>query len=142
MMINKTKENTKEIPYDEMDQEIVELVKKFNEIGLETEFSCYGHSDNEETYVTFEQNVSDESIYELAKFLSKKEIKTWSDHVGFFGFGEFNKWVRDNEGALFINWTYSFPHPMFGEDPKKKENFKNIFMENILHALDEYIAEL
>jgi hypothetical protein len=42
------------IPYEEIDCEIRQLVKLLNEFpGIRTEFSCAGHTEDEETYVSF-----------------------------------------------------------------------------------------
>jgi hypothetical protein len=57
------------IPYTEIDCEIRTLVRLLNEFpGIRTEFSCAGHADDEEGYITFRAE-SQESVHAILRAL-------------------------------------------------------------------------
>ena len=89
------------IPYNEIDALCVPLVRLFNEIGLETEFSCQGHDNNirNQFYIMFSQKVSNVKIEEFLKSISDN-----STHTPLVG--KFVKWARKSKGELIETWVY------------------------------------
>ena len=92
------------IPYDDIDREMVEIIDVLNfELGMKTEFCCYGHSDEENVDIVFDKCVTDDQILGLAEYLSKSKIETVVGGIYIFNdFGEFNKWVRNGDERLEI----------------------------------------
>ena len=130
----------REIPFDELDVEMIELIDVFNfDLGLKTMFCCYGHKNGEETCVVFDACVTDEQIIRLAEYLSKVEREIEVNGVSLVNdFGEFNKYVRNVNNCLEINWTYSFPKLVNKNDDSLYNAFKKKHMEGILEDLRGY----
>ena len=85
-----------EINYNEIDKECVGLVKFFNDNGMQTEFSCEGHSgcERSEFFIIFNGEISDETMY---KFICKFPTVL----------GDFMKWVRAwPDKTMYSNWMY------------------------------------
>ena len=53
------------IKWSEIDVNIRELVRLFNEAGFKTECSCEGHSRHEPAYIIFDESVTQEQVEEL-----------------------------------------------------------------------------
>lgn len=90
------------IPYDEIDELCIPMVKFFNDIGLTTKFCCQGHNCgySNEFYIMFHESVTDDMMEE---FLLKYSNKY--DHTPFVGC--FSKWARKMSGKIAYNWRYS-----------------------------------
>jgi len=130
------------IPYDDIDKEMIELIDILNfDLGLKTEYCCYGHENGEETYIVFDKSVNDEEIYSLAKFLLESKRETCVNNAISLGdnFGEFNKCVRsDDDGGLATNWNYNFPKLYNRNDISMYEDTKRNHMARILEDLRDY----
>lgn len=82
-----------------IDKDCVDLVEYFNDIGLDTKYSCSGHG--EDTFeIVFEDYIADEQI---EAFISKYRNKY--NHSLFLG--KFSKWCRVMNGELKYNWIYT-----------------------------------
>lgn len=91
------------IDYEEIDPLCIPMVKFFNAIGLETEFSCQGHDTdlNNSFEILFSSRVQDCDIFDfLERFKNKQKIYTPL-------IGRFLKWMRKVEGEIVLNWVYS-----------------------------------
>lgn len=54
------------IPFDELDPEMIQLVDILNfDLGLITTHCCFGHSNGEELYVSFDECIEDGEINEV-----------------------------------------------------------------------------
>ena len=91
-----------DIPYDDIDVEMIDLIDILNfKLDYRTQYCCYGHLElgdyNEQSYIVFDNCVSDEMIYELMdhQFLRNKK------------YGEFNKWARHVGDNLRVNWVWT-----------------------------------
>lgn len=81
-----------------IDKDCVDLVKYFNNIGLDTKYSCSGHG--EDTFeIVFEDYIADE---QMESFISKYKNKY--NHSLFLG--KFSKWCRIMSGKVVYNWIY------------------------------------
>lgn len=83
----------------EVDDNCVPLVQYFNNIGLDTKYSCEGHKLGENFEVMFEDYIKDEQIVNFIKQYSNK-----CNHTPFCG--QFVKWVRKMSGQITFNWIY------------------------------------
>ncbi|MGC8362897.1 hypothetical protein ACSHUI_00285 [Bacillus subtilis] len=55
------------IPYDDLDKEMIGLIDVLNfDLGLKTQFCCFGHKPHVQPYVIFDESVTDERILALA----------------------------------------------------------------------------
>ena len=127
------------IPYNDIDPEMRELIYVLNfQLNLKTDYCCYGHDEYQETIVVFNSSVKDSDILNLAERLASEKIVTEINGFRFYGFGEFNKCViEDEDHNLVTNWNYQFPNPIFEGDLRTKCKFKEIFMENLLDIIKE-----
>lgn len=103
------------IPYDDIDPEMIELLDVLNfRLGIKTKFCCYGHVPNKQSYIIFDESVTDEAIYELAE-------QTGRDFLMI----SFYKWVRHY--PVKTNWKlevgYGFVDP---NDVRKKQHIDEI----------------
>lgn len=96
--------NGKEILIDE---ECVDLVLYFNDIGLKTFMCCSGHGE-QNFRIIFDNLVTDEDI---AIFLKDKVNKY--NHSMFLG--KFVKWARVRSGEIVQNWMYAAETVSFAE---------------------------
>lgn len=102
------------IPFDQLDEEMIEMVDVLNfKLGLKTEFCCYGHKERDRFYVIFDESVTDEQMYALAE----KVAVDWKNRIFFY------KWVRGVNGRLQSNWklqsSLGFVDP---NNPEKKQH--------------------
>ena len=114
------------IPYDDLDQEMIDLIDVLNfHLKLKTKFCCYGHDNvfNDRPYVIFDENVKDEEIYHLAEQVGKE----WLDYKI-----SFNKWVRYY--PLFINWRMDLQR---FKNPNSKS--KEMFVRKIVQLLEKCV---
>lgn len=93
------------IDYNLIDEKCIPLVKFFNSIGLETQFSCSGHEENDNGvfHIMFSEKVTDKDIENLIIKYSNKY-----NHSPFLG--KFMKWVRKLSGEIkylkgVFEWT-------------------------------------
>lgn len=84
----------------EIDDDCVDLVLFFNEVGLKTKYSCQGHRENESFQIVFDESVTDDQIKDFLKVNLNK-----------FGHsnavGKFSKWYRYMSGELVSNWLFT-----------------------------------
>ena len=83
----------------QIDNKCVPLVKYFNDIGLDTKFSCEGYYISSPFQIIFEDYIADEKIFSFIEQFSNK-----CDHTPFVG--KFVKWVRTLNGEIICNWVY------------------------------------
>jgi len=104
----------KGIPYDDIDVEMIELLDVLNfDLGLKTQFCCYGHTERySKPYVVFDKSVEDKDIYKL--------IDQFNDENVCFSI-VFNKWLRMAHvgESLLENWKLNFSVGF--KDPNSKE---------------------
>ncbi|UAV84464.1 hypothetical protein phi18_194 [Bacillus phage phi18] len=56
------------IPYDNLDKEMIGIIDVLNfDLGLKTQFCCFGHMPYEAPHVIFDESVTDEQILALAE---------------------------------------------------------------------------
>lgn len=106
------------IPYDDLDFEMIEIIDVLNfHLGFTTEFCCYGHDNKTRTYIIFNESVTDEQILSLAELVSLD----WKNHIFFY------KWVRGVNGEIKSNWKLEIS--LLFEDPynpRKKAHLDKI----------------
>lgn len=87
------------IDYEEIDILCIPMVKFFNDVGLETEFSCEGHSGKfiNNFQITFSGGVTDKDIQLFLSKLSRSHTPL---------LGRFLKWTRKIDGHFVSNWEY------------------------------------
>jgi hypothetical protein len=115
------------IPYDKLDEEMIDIIDVFNfDLGIKTKYCCYGHESNELTYIMFDDYVSDEQIYNLAE-------KVFLEYGYIFSF---KKWLRGVNGKILENWMFEIP-AKFKEpnDPMKKESLD--YITNVLRKVNK-----
>lgn len=55
-----------DIPYDELDIEMIEILDILNfQLDIKTQYCCYGHKPKDLTYIMFEESQPDENIIKL-----------------------------------------------------------------------------
>lgn len=117
------------IPYDELDKEIIELVDLLNfKHSIKTRYSCYGHLDRPWNYISivFDDNVTDKQIETICKKIYLKNPKV--DKYWYF-----KKWVRVLGYEVAANWClYTCVH--FTEECEK-DGFKESVYESLLEVL-------
>jgi len=123
------------IPYDKLDEEMIEIVNVFNfELGLKTAFCCYGHRSSESSYIIFDQEVTDEQILKLANIV----CSDWKNGFSFY------KWVRHYplKGDKWeLRQTWKFQCTMSWADPNSsgKLAFLNEMVETLKMAKEEFL---
>lgn len=113
------------IPYDDLDVEMIEMINVLNfKLGLKTQFCCYGHKERARFYVIFDESVTDEQIYSLAE----KVAVDWKSRIFFY------KWVRGVNGRLQSNWklqsSLGFLDP---NSPEKKQHLDEM-VKTLIHS--------
>ncbi|MCO0597436.1 hypothetical protein NGI46_08135 [Peribacillus butanolivorans] len=108
------------IPYSELDRQIIPLVDVLTfDIGLTTEFSCYGHGDDrgDKISIVFADGVRDEDVLRFAEFLGSEK--------GYFV--SFDKWHRafDKDSGLRANWIMKSTGGWGSEDCPSKTHYFN-----------------
>lgn len=83
----------------EIDNKCIPLVEFFNDIHLDTKFSCEGHKEWENFEIVFEDYVTDEQILDFVQKYSNKH-----NHTPFCG--RFVKWCRKINDEIKYNWIY------------------------------------
>lgn len=82
------------------DKKCEQLVNFFNNIKLKTKYCCEGHTDYDDFWIMFDDEVQDDHIL---NFLYK--IEKFGE-----GYGKFNKWLRLNKDiektTVLSNWMY------------------------------------
>lgn len=121
----KYKHNMKNIPFEEIDEGVRNVVCVFNRLGYNTIFSCQGHEEYEYPYVIFDNNIKDIDIAFLAKkFLISNVYK-----------GYFCKWVRNNNGKIWENWVWKLD---YNNNTLSQRNTKKE-LKDIVEVLDNLI---
>jgi len=125
---DKVKEEFPNIPFDEIDIEMHDLIYVLNKIGLKTQYCCQGHG-RRTPYVIFDESVTDKQILTFIKDVDNPHISR-----------ELNKWMRDlgreimnqfepeRKDTILINWTWHFAYCNF--DDEKQANQKILTVVN------------
>lgn len=87
--------NNKEV---EIEDDCIDLVLYFNEVGLKTYMCCDGH-DRQNFRIIFDDSVSDNDIFDFLKDKTNKY-----NHSMFLG--KFVKWARIISGETKLSWMY------------------------------------
>lgn len=87
-----------QINYKNIDIDCREMVKFFNGIGLETQYSCSGHG-KEYYMINFKYDLEDKLMIDFIK-----QFKNKYNHSSILG--KFVKWNRIISGELVENWLY------------------------------------
>lgn len=91
----------KNIPYEKIDVEIVQLIKVLNEIcKIPTKRCCSGHGKSS-FYIQFDESVYDEQIYELCSILFDNIENKNNNYLMF----SVEKWGRKLNGKFQYNWA-------------------------------------
>jgi hypothetical protein len=89
-----------EIPYDDIDSEMIEILDVLNfNLGIKTKFSCIGHRPQEPTYIMFENLVEDEDMHRLISIVDENVGSCNIKGVKLY------KWLR-----MMYQRYYSKPH--------------------------------
>lgn len=104
------------IKWSEIDVNIRELVRLFNEAGFKTEFSCVGHNRHEPVYIVFDESVTQEQVEEL--------ILTSCMPYRYYGF--FYYWVRrGTDGVMnpkiWKNWMFKIETPFVDSEDRIRQ---------------------
>jgi hypothetical protein len=95
------------IPYKEIDKEMIEMIDILNfKCNLKTKFCCFGHQTREPIIIIFDESIKEEDIENLLlnfKFSSICWINNDLSKVITASLS-FNKWVRYNY-CILKNWT-------------------------------------
>lgn len=84
---NSVKEEFPNIPFDEIDEEMHDIIYLFNKLGLKTQYCCSGHN-RYKPYIMFDTNVKfsmAEEISKLEQIYPRMKVHYWqrSTSIGF-----------------------------------------------------------
>jgi hypothetical protein len=96
------------INYDEIDAEIVPLVRYFNENGLKTYMSCQGHScvNMSMLWVEFHNSISEDEILSFMQKHLSVLVRQGKEYNFFNSCGRFVQRVYAGNGVLDKTWQY------------------------------------
>lgn len=107
------------IPYDEIDPEMIDILDVLNfNLELKTKYCCYGHEERTVPYVVFDESVTDDEIQKLANQTGKFYLQI-----------VFKKWVRHY--PVLANWTLELGVKF--KDPNSVD--KKVHMGNVVECL-------
>lgn len=113
------------IPYDDIDKELTELIYVLNyQLEFKTYTCCFGHDLNTGLSIGFEPSVDDLDMEDLAHFLLDK-INV-----------DFNKWLRSGD-EIWINWFLRDPGNRF-DCLEEFNEYKLDYVNNLVKHLKEY----
>lgn len=100
-------------PFDDIDPEMIDLLDVLNfHLGLKTKFWHYKRDGRNELKVIFDESVTDEKIYDLAKQTGQAFLQL-----------NFYKWVRHY--PVMTNWILN-PGVTFNDAKYKKIHLDNV----------------
>ncbi len=111
------------IPYDNIDTEMIELINLLNfKWGLQTKFSCYGHQLSESSYVVFNENTEENAIHNLVEYLHKDV----PNDLNIYKHTKIYNWVRMS--PVNCNWVLEIvPIPTYRKtEEMKRSNFEQV----------------
>lgn len=114
-----------DIQYEDIDPDIVDVIKLLNQNGLKTNFSCSGHKDGEPAYISFCETVTDEQILNLLSMLHSHNIDQSY---------RFEKWCRYVNESVRFDWTIKMPVWKIGK--YEKENIR-LFEFNKMYLINK-----
>lgn len=126
------------IPYDDLDEEMIDIIDVLNfELGLKTAFCCYGHRSMEESYVIFDQEVTDEQIFKLANIV----CSDWKSGFSFY------KWVRhyplgDDDWELRQTWKFQCARSWLNPDQPEKKEFLDKMVNILRDSKEKYLNSI
>lgn len=115
------------IPYDDIDPEMIEILDVLNfDLGIKTEYCCYGHTPQADTYIMFDENVTDQQMFRL--------ISVTDEHIGLAGIKRtsLNKWLRTKYQRYCkqphfpqMNWVLKI-HPISEDESDRKDRLDKV----------------
>lgn len=77
------------IPYDDIDPEMIEILGILNfQLGIKTQFCCYGHKRGESTHIVFDDTETDENVIRLLEAVDNNVGTSGVKRIRLF------KWAR------------------------------------------------
>lgn len=124
------------IPYDEIDELMIPIVKILNENNYPTKWCCQGHKDKEEAYIMFQEGIEDSKMLELlplfdnnyAQYVLKEE--PIQKGVQF----KLSKWPRYVFDEIQENWMWTMRGAIW--EKHRKRIFNKVYKK-----LEEHFNE-
>lgn len=110
-----------DIPYEEIDELMIPIIKILNENGYYTKFCCQGHEDRDPAYIMFDDNIEDNQMIELLKIFDNHYLK-YVEKTDIIQKGvQFKLWkyVRYSKDELKSNWMWDMTGTIWEKHRRK-----------------------